>query len=497
MKTSLSKRKTMLVLLLLAFSLLLTGCNLVVKDQEVDARQVILEVNGETMDKARFAPVLQNALDNDYNQQAQMYQQYGLPATQIRQDRAQIMSDTLDATALDMLLHQKAHELKLDELTEEETSKLEEEAQASYQQILDLVKNIYFQNSELDEAALNAAVEKQAGEFGYSRELFIQSAKEGNLHDKLHEYAGRDVTVNDEEVQAEYDRLVNENKEKYQADPAAYGTDLINGSAVYYAPAGYRYVRQVLIKLEDTDVAAINALENERNNLNNAVATAQGAVNEYETLLASETLSEEGKALLNQQAESLGEDAARYQELLASESPTEEEIAFINAQKAKLPLFVTLSEAQDAAATKEKELADLRAEALEKILPKAQEVYTKATEENVSFDALIEVFNQDTGMPAEGYAVSADTTSFVESFKQAAMALEKVGDISQPVESSYGYHVLAYASDIPEGAVSKESVAEGIKASVLASKQEAYYHELEEQWLQEADIKKYPERMDN
>lgn len=497
MKTSLINRKTILMLMLLVFALVLSGCNLVVKDPEVDARQIILEVNGETMDKARFTPLFQNAMDNDYNEQARNYQQYGLPTSQIRQDRDQIMSGAMNAAVLDMLLHQKAHELKLDELTEEETAKLEEEAKASYQQILDLIKNIYFQNSELEEEALNAAVEKQAADFGYTLDMFVESTKEGDLHNKLQEYAGKDVTVSEDEVKSEYNRLVEEARTRYEANLNSYSMDVDNQAIIYYTPAGYRYVRQVLVALEETDKTAITALESELGPLNNAVAAAQTAADEYEALLTGSNTSEQDQAFLQEQASALGEDTARYQELIALAELDDAQKTELEGLKEKLPLYIALKEAQDAVSAKESEIAKLREEALAKILPKAQEVYTKATEEDVKFDSLIDVFNQDPGMPEKGYLVSDANITFVESFKKASMALEKVGDISEPVESNFGYHIIQFASEVPEGPAALETVRETIHASLFSTKREAAYQELQSQWLAAAQIKKYPERMDD
>ena len=66
-----SMKKTLL-LLVLALSLVLSGCSLVVKDPAVDARQVILDINGQQVDKQTFVAAY-NAL---YNQEMQMQQLY-------------------------------------------------------------------------------------------------------------------------------------------------------------------------------------------------------------------------------------------------------------------------------------------------------------------------------------------------------------------------------------------------------------------------------------
>ena len=495
MKPSLLTRKTALVALLLAAALILSGCNLVVKDPEVDAKQVILSINGEDVTKAEFTRYYNNAYDRAYEQQMMM-QQYGLPAQPINQD--QLLEETLDNTAKDRRLHQKAHELGLDELTEEETAALTEEATAEYQDVLGQVKDYYFAESELEGEELEAAVSKQAADLGLSLDAYIESAKEANLHEKLQEYAGREVTVSDEEIEADFNAKVVQAQADYGTDPAAFGTALTGGQPVYYTPAGYRYVRQILIKLNAEDETAITALEAELSPLTSAVDAAQAEVDRYEGLLNAEEISEEDKAFLAAQSAALSEDEqGQFNDLLALESLDAQAQESLAALKAKTPVYTALAEAQAAVLPKQAELAARQDEAFAAIQARTDEVYGKATAEGADFDALVSEFSEDPGQPAAGYPVSEATTAVVESFTQGAMALESVGDISQPVRSSFGYHILRYAADIPEGPAELETVRTTVHDELLAAKKEAVYQEMEETWLAAADIRKFPERMED
>ena len=69
------KKKTLFALLLAAV-MLLSGCSLVLKDSAVDAKQTIIDVNGEQVDKQTFL----NAYNYTLTMQqyyAQMLQQFG------------------------------------------------------------------------------------------------------------------------------------------------------------------------------------------------------------------------------------------------------------------------------------------------------------------------------------------------------------------------------------------------------------------------------------
>ncbi|MFZ5974582.1 MAG: peptidylprolyl isomerase [Bacillota bacterium] len=101
---------------------------------------------------------------------------------------------------------------------------------------------------------------------------------------------------------------------------------------------------------------------------------------------------------------------------------------------------------------KTKQIAALREKALAKIKPTADKVYNLA-KSGQDFSTLIDKYNSDPGMENEdimgrgGYLVNEDA-EYAESFKAAALALEKAGDISKPVASDEsdttyaGYHII-------------------------------------------------------
>ena len=74
-------------------------------------------------------------------------------------------------------------------------------------------------------------------------------------------------------------------------------------------------------------------------------------------------------------------------------------------------------------------------------LATANEVYQKAVA-GEDFESLIEEYNEDPGQANDmhGYMFTAND-SYVQEFKDASFALEE-GGISEPVETSYGYHII-------------------------------------------------------
>ena len=112
-------------------------------------------------------------------------------------------------------------------------------------------------------------------------------------------------------------------------------------------------------------------------------------------------------------------------------------------------------------------------------------------EAGADFDSLIEKYNADPGMTTEptatnGYAVSADSTTWDPAFTEGAMAIESVGQISSPVYGQNGIHVIYYMSDITPGPVAFEDIADAVKDAALQDKISQTYDDQVAAWVEES-----------
>jgi len=74
-----------------------------------------------------------------------------------------------------------------------------------------------------------------------------------------------------------------------------------------------------------------------------------------------------------------------------------------------------------------------------------------------------------------GYAVTEGCTSYSEEFLAAAMALANPGEVTDVVETDYGYFIIKYVADIPAGAVAYEGrEAQETEEALAAKKDEVY-----------------------
>lgn len=116
---------------------------------------------------------------------------------------------------------------------------------------------------------------------------------------------------------------------------------------------------------------------------------------------------------------------------------------------------------------------------LKEAQPKVDEVQAKI-DAGEDFQSLIDTYGEDPGMQAgsanaeKGYYVS-EGASFDAAFLAAALALEKVGDVSAPVLGSYGYHFIRYESDVPAGPVAYDSVKEALSSEALKTAQSSTF----------------------
>ena len=432
-------QKKSLLALLLALTMLLSGCALVTVDTEKDNARVIVDVNGETVSKAVIHAAVDNQIANNqyYNQLYSSY--YGI-SNLYPTDEATVTGEVIDSYVNQLASQQKAKELGLYEMTEEEQAHVDEHAKESYDSFIQSVISTYMPGSKLEGEELTAAAEKYVADNqvttvdGRSTLAdFAAAAADEVALEKLSDYIIKDVAVTDEEIQADYDAKVENAKTSYEADRNAYGIAVNGGSTVYYAPAGYRMIKHILVQITDED---------------NAVIT------EKQTALTAAQTALDGAA----------EDAD------------------------KTALQAAVDEAQAA-------LDEARAAGLAEAKVKADALYAQLTGEGVDFDTLLAENNGDPGQPAGGYAICEGFTSFVEPFTNGALALEKVGDVSEPVESTYGYHIIKYVADVEEGPVDLATVKDGISSSLLTAKQNEVTEATLAQYVSEAKVKTYPERM--
>lgn len=475
-------KKWIALIVMLMAVMMLSGCNLIGYDAELDGAQVVAKVNGTELTKADWESY------RDYlAEYEQMYYQTYMGFTMDITDemRASYGEAALEQMIQSVVIEEKMTEMGIKPLNEEKAAEVETYADSMMDFYKMMIRYQYYADIETveEEAERLAAEGAEAGEpvatmtnaeldakiaaemdaVGYTRDYFVQSETANVLNELFYEQVTAEVAVTDEQVKAEFDSTVAEQKTSYDATPTLYAS---NQGNAYYVPAGYRGVKNLLVKITDEASAKISELKS-------ALTTAQSSLQSA-----------------NAQMEELkGMDTAEYDE--ATLAAHNEQIAALEEQAAAAQ---TTIDETSAALTAAEEAA------FAEILPTAEEALAKV-KAGEDFDALVETYGQDTGMQSEpakseGYRVCEGLNLYVEEFQNAAMALANVGDTSELVKTSYGYHILQYATDIASGEVEyTDEIKNAIHTEMLSAAQEAAYTTAIDQWVAEAKVEKFEKVM--
>ena len=391
-----------------------------------------------------------------------MYSYYGMRYDRTDTDNiASAQQSALDALIEKAVTEQKIQEYGADQFTDEELAAINDTVDTTYDGYFSSVQSYYFADTTLTGDELNTAVEAKMLELGYGgKESMLEDEKLNAATEKLRAEVIKDVTVSDDEAMAEYATQESSAVTTYGSNLTQYATDVSNGAIIYYIPDGYRYVKNLLIKISDDDQTQMDALTAHIADDQDSLDAITAAIAELPEDPAEDT-----------------EDQAKSRTELAGQSDTlTAEIADLTAQ------LTTLTESAYAA-----------------LQPTVDEVETKLAA-GETFDSLVAQYGEDAGMQTEpaksqGYLVCEGMTTYVTEFVDAAMALQKVGDVSDPFRSDYGIHILQYASNLESRQVPFSEIKDQIVAELLAQKQDTTYNDTMTQWIADASAKTYIDRM--
>lgn len=348
------------------------------------------------------------------------------------------------------LILQKGKELGLDQITDEDKTGFETDAKAQWEEIvssfISSMGKVTEESSDEDKAAARADAEAQLlSDYGFDEaryvEEYISQASSNTVYSRVTDHLSKDLKVTDEDVQTYFEDLVKDDQETYENDAGAYEFyTQYYGQPSYYMPEGYRGITHILLKVDD------DLLNNWKDLSARLEEQAQA---ETDTPAAEETPAEDA-------------------EPTAEPEPTEEPVTEEMVTKAKEAI-------------------------LESVKATVDEIKARL-DAGATFDDLIKEYGTDPGMQddtmrAEGYPVHNDSIRYDPAFKDAAMALEKVGDVSEPVVGSYGVHILHYLRDIPGGAVElTDDMKAEFRETILHEMISEALHSAVDQWMEEAEI---------
>lgn len=120
--------------------------------------------------------------------------------------------------------------------------------------------------------------------------------------------------------------------------------------------------------------------------------------------------------------------------------------------------------------------------------------------DGAAFSDLMDKYGCDAALKAEpmrsqGYYVSDHSYVNSVEYVEGGMMLEQPGQVSSPLRSVFGVHLVEYIGNVTPGEVPLADVRDAVSAEALKEKQDAYYDQQRQALLEAAQVKYYPEKL--
>lgn len=359
----------------------------------------------------------------------------------IRDDYIHIRNRALNSLLSYCIMDNVVEDYGLDTFTQEESESLMQQAEEAYEQTLEYYiedyKAIYagFMDDDTAKEMARDYLERS----GCTIDSLYRTAMCYAGYDRLYADVTKDVAIeDDEEVYAYYMEKHVEPDRKLFADHIDQYELYTSayGQNVYYIPKGYRSVSRILLTYPE--------------DIQTEISIGQAKREAIQTLLEDKTKTEEECQLLNREAELL-----------------------------------------------QAQLLAIREKAVPALQDSINEIQARIMA-GESFDSLIAAYGQDEEMLScpEGYMVHEASIVYETEFRDAAMSLEQIGDISEPVLTDSGIQFICYLSDVPEGAVQlNQDAFVAMAEEALETKKAKVFQNAMDDWSKKYAVAVYPEKI--
>lgn len=214
---------------------------------------VIATVNGEALLSSTYS-----TLETAYLYQ---YEQAGVDLTDDAV-YAYIQDMALTYAINQMLMVQDMRAQGCYDFDEETEAWFAEQGKAAYSAALNEIKEaMRTEESSDDELTIYALA--YAASLNVTEDTYVDFYRDQYAQANYYAWLTRENPVTDEDVQAEYAARVENSRALYESDVPAFETAMSNGDEVWYRPAGYRRVLQILLPAEgDTDADKLASVQN-------------------------------------------------------------------------------------------------------------------------------------------------------------------------------------------------------------------------------------------
>lgn len=368
------------------------------------------------------------------------------------EEKAARLQGTIDSFVGLGVIENKLSEVGKNDFTEAETEALNQQARSKYEELWQL---LYQQMQQGDAAVSEADVTDQLELMGYTfQAIYDELVLQTRQNRAIDEFVG-DIVLTQAQVDAYYEsQFVAPDREAYANDIDKYDQEiLMNNNEAFFVPEGYRYIHQIVLDIPEAALKAARTEQVALNRATQAMATALQGLTLAATTAEGWDDMAEARTLYDEAAEALKTAQADY-------------------------------------------ASRLEAEALPLVKPTTDEIAAQYAA-GIDFKSLINRYSTDKtdrNLNGDGYPFHPDSRMWPERFIEAALALEKAGDLSEPFVTEQGVHILCYAGEVPAGAhVLTDDERELLNTAALRYYQLEQLNALVDGWQADYEIETHPE----
>lgn len=359
------------------------------------------------------------------------------------EEKQALLEDTVSRFVGMGVIQNKLREAGRDSFTDEELAAYKTDAQNAYETVW---QELYSRLLQQDESVTEEQVSLWLNGQGYTVDAFYEETLAQVRYLRILDLYCSDVTLTGSEVVQFYlDAFVEPDRALYAQDIPRYESEILGtGSEAFYTPEGYRYIKHILLAFPPGIREALDAISVQ-------IDDAQTA---------------------RQQAyDALAEAAAGGEDIAPFKAAYDERVQDIEDLTAALS-----AKMEEAIPALEEKTAEIR----------------RRLDAGERFEALMAEYSVDSSLQSEsepGWLFHPQSERWAESFRAAAAALHAPGDVSKPVVTTAGVHIIRYMADAPGGIhkLTQEEQA-ALEQAAYQSKQLEKLESLLPDWAEDYDI---------
>lgn len=190
-----------------------------------------------------------------YSETLQSYTDFGWAAI----DQEALAMEVLEALVQEQVLRNKAAELGLTEIPEDQLAELEALAQANYESLISYYID-FCSSEDMTAEEARAATEEYLAEEGQSAEDLLADMTADWWRSALNDYICADVAITEDDILDYAETLATTQSLQFAEDPSYFDYLYMNDDLIAYYPEGMRYIKHILIGFDADSALAYQQL---------------------------------------------------------------------------------------------------------------------------------------------------------------------------------------------------------------------------------------------